>query len=190
MSRKTFKKIKSGILERGLSVTKVAVRSGSSIAISQLSGLINGENHPDDFKRVLTAQAKVLTKELSKLKGSLMKMGQMLALYGEYFFPDEVVEVLKELNDDSATLEWGEIEKVINRSLTLEKIKKLQIETEAFAAASIGQVHRAKIKRGGDQVWPSSSEKITKEFLRREFSRSSAANWRPSGDRRTPGSHR
>ena len=129
MGRKTFKKIKSGIFERGLSVTKIAVRSGSSIALSQLSGLVGSENNPEDFKKVLTAQARLLTKELSKLKGSLMKMGQMLALYGEYFFPDEVVEVLKELNDDSATREWPEIEKVINRSLTLEKIKKLKITT-------------------------------------------------------------
>ena len=44
--------------------------------------------------------------------------------------------------------------------------------------------------RGSLQDFPSSSEKITWEFFRLEFSRSSTAMRVPSGERMQPGSHK
>jgi len=35
-------------------------------------------------------QANYLVQEIGKLKGSIVKIGQMMALYGEHFLPEEI----------------------------------------------------------------------------------------------------
>ncbi len=81
-----------------------------------------------------------------------MKVGQMLALYGEHFFPKEVAQALKSLQEDSPPLAWEAIEPIFRQRLGPEVLGKLDIQTEALAAASMGQVHLATIKATGEIV--------------------------------------
>jgi predicted unusual protein kinase regulating ubiquinone biosynthesis (AarF/ABC1/UbiB family) len=103
-------------------------------------------------KNYWVKQALSLTKELGELKGSVMKAGQMLSVYGEHFLPKEVNLILKQLQFESPPLEWVEMQKIINRNLGKEKAAELEIETESIACASLGQVHRAKIKSSGKDI--------------------------------------
>lgn len=149
----SLKKIKSGLFDRSLALTKVAVKSSASFAASSLKNAFSDKDIKNaSMKILLESQARLLTKELGELKGSLMKVGQMLALYGEHFFPKEIVNTLKSLNQDSPPLEWEVIEPVIRRRLTSEQLELLEIEKEALAAASMGQVHRATIKATGETI--------------------------------------
>jgi predicted unusual protein kinase regulating ubiquinone biosynthesis (AarF/ABC1/UbiB family) len=151
--KKNLKKIKSGLFDRSLSLTKLAIKSGAGIAVSGIKGILSDTDTKDlHFKILLESQAKLLAKELGNLKGSLMKVGQMLALYGEHFFPEEVVRSLKTLNEDSPTVHWPEIEKILRKRLSAELLDELEINPEPLAAASMGQVHRARIKATGEEI--------------------------------------
>ena len=150
---KPLKKIKSGFFDRSLSLTRFAVQSGASLAFNSLKGLLTDADTRDlQFKLLLEAQAKLLSKELGNLKGSLMKVGQMLALYGEHFLPEEVVKSLKTLNEQSQAVAWTEINKLIKKRLSADLLAELEIDPNPLAAASMGQVHRATIKATGEQI--------------------------------------
>ena len=52
----------------------------------------------------MSEQAHLLVKELGELKGSVVKIGQVMALYGEHFLPVEVTEALHTLEDQTIAL--------------------------------------------------------------------------------------
>lgn len=96
-------------------------------------------------KKALSDQAVFLVEELGKLKGSVVKIGQMMALYGEHFLPVEVTEALRTLEENTIALEWPVIRGVLYDQLGAERMAQLEIEQEPIGAASLGQVHRARI---------------------------------------------
>lgn len=129
----SFNKLRSNLLTRGLSLAKAGIRAGSM-------ALNKGD---------VTAQMAILVGELGKLKGTAMKVGQSLSMYGEHLLPKEVNDLLKNLQQASPPLAWPSVREVLVRELGEEKLKELQIEETSVAAASIGQVHRARL---GDQT--------------------------------------
>lgn len=144
--KKPLKRIKSGFFDRSLSLAKIAFSTGTQIASEHIQKSLNSGSQEELWKKVLAKNASYFTKELGELKGSLMKAGQMLSMYGEHFLPAEANDFLKTLQSDSPALEWVAIKKIIEQQLSAELISELEIEETALASASMGQVHRAKIK--------------------------------------------
>lgn len=150
---RTLKKIRSGIFDRSMSLTKLAVTSGAHLAANGLKSAFSDKATKDlNFKSLMKIQGRLLTHELGHLKGSLMKVGQMLALYGEHFLPEEITEQLKSLNEDSPPVEWKEIERLLKERLPKEALDELEINKRPLAAASMGQVHRAKLISTGEEI--------------------------------------
>ncbi len=150
---KTLKKIRSGLWDRSLSLTKLAVQSGAHLAMSGIKGAFaDSEGREVHFKALMNVQARLLTQELGRLKGSLMKVGQMLALYGEHFLPEEVVTQLKQLNEQSISVEWQAIERLLKARMAPAILADLTIDPKPLAAASMGQVHRAVCKSTGEEL--------------------------------------
>jgi predicted unusual protein kinase regulating ubiquinone biosynthesis (AarF/ABC1/UbiB family) len=151
--KKKLSKIKSGYFERGLSLTKMTMGASSRVALHGLSHLFSSqERKSSDWQRMLTGQAEKISKELSELKGSLMKVGQMMSVWGEHFLPEEANNFLKSLQSDSLELEWEPIREVIEENLSEEQRANLEIITEALASASLGQVHKAVIRQTGEEI--------------------------------------
>jgi predicted unusual protein kinase regulating ubiquinone biosynthesis (AarF/ABC1/UbiB family) len=73
-------------------------------------------------------------------------------MYGEHFLPPEANQLLKSLQSDSIPLTWEAIEPTLKKQLPPEKLALLEIEKEALASASMGQVHRARIKATGESI--------------------------------------
>ena len=146
-----LQQLKTSSLQRSVSLSRSVLSAGSKAAQSKLSSLL-GDRAEDSKNRLWQMQAEILTKELSQLKGAAMKIGQLIAVYGDQFLPEPFVKKFAELQEDSIRLSWPEIEKTLVRSLGKEKMSELDIEKEAFAAASIGQVHRASIKSTGERI--------------------------------------
>ncbi len=144
MSQKkdTLKEIRSGLLARGLSLARAGLRAGG-LAASQWKN--NDPTRPAWLDKV-----EYLVEELGQLKGTAMKVGQTLSMYGEHLLPKEVNELLKKLQQDSPRLSWDSIKSVLLTQLGPEKFNELEIEENAIASASIGQVHKAKIKASGE----------------------------------------
>src|SRR5262249_54763926 len=112
--------------------------------------LFRGEISRTDADRAFyQRQAEILRDELGQLKGSVMKAGQMLSLYGQYFLPEEAVTVLSQLQDDTPPVAWRVVGPVLERALRRPRLSELDVEQLPMAAASLGQAHRARRKRDG-----------------------------------------
>lgn len=99
----------------------------------------------------MEAQANYLAEELGKLKGSVVKIGQMLAIYGEHILPPEITRALQTLNDDTATLSWPTMQQTLQQLLG-EKLHELDVDKVPIGTASLAQVHRATVIATGEQV--------------------------------------
>lgn len=150
---KQLQKIKSSVLQRGLSLTKLTMNTGAKVASHGISTMFAGDKEKQDkWQKFLTSQAQIFSRELGELKGSLMKAGQMISMYGELFLPAEANEFLKTLQSQSPPLQFSEIEKILISQLGPEKLSKLEIDPESIGTASLGQVHRARIKSSGEWI--------------------------------------
>lgn len=110
------------------------------------------EKRAERRSRALSEQARYLVEELGKLKGSVVKIGQVMALYGEHFLPVEVTEALHTLEDNTMALEWPIIRGILYEQLGASCMAELEIEEEPIGTASLGQVHRARIKDNDELI--------------------------------------
>jgi predicted unusual protein kinase regulating ubiquinone biosynthesis (AarF/ABC1/UbiB family) len=146
-------KLKESAFSRGMALAKVSVSAGARAAGHAMGNLFANEaSKPDRFRAMLMSQVELLTRELGQLKGSLMKVGQMLSMYGEHFLPPEVNALLKSLQNQSPPLAWPQIEKALKRQFTAEQLAALEIDTVPIASASLGQVHAATVKATGRKL--------------------------------------
>lgn len=139
-NKTSLDRIKSSIFERTLSVAKIGISTGLKYAATKTLG-----KSTDDF---YVDQAGLIVSELGELKGSLMKAGQMLSMYGEYFFPPAANAILKQLQSDSPPLEWNQMRSRIQNLLTEEQFDQLDIDPNSIGTASMGQVHLATVRAG------------------------------------------
>ncbi len=91
---------------------------------------------------------------LGEMKGVAMKMGQLASFVDTEFLPPEYAELYQEqlahLRTSAPPMPWEKVRKVLDEEYLGEPLDELfaEIEREAFAAASIGQVHRATLHDG------------------------------------------
>ncbi len=151
--KQTVSRIKTGSFERKLSLTKAGIFAGTRMATHTATNFfVSKEKRAERHKKMLSRHAQLLVDELGKLKGSVVKIGQVMALYGEHFLPVEVTEALHTLEDKTVSLEWPAILQVLKRELGEERLAALEIDPEPIGAASLGQVHRARIIESGKEI--------------------------------------
>jgi predicted unusual protein kinase regulating ubiquinone biosynthesis (AarF/ABC1/UbiB family) len=90
---------------------------------------------------------------LGTMKGAAMKMGQLASFIDTEYLPDEYRELyqqkLGKLRTSAPAMPWEKVRKVIDEEYDEPCVDVFEsIEPEAFAAASIGQVHRAVLHDG------------------------------------------
>ena len=113
--------------------------------------IASAEKLAGDELKTRIAQAKVLTENLSQLKGAAMKVGQLLSIDGGELLPEEATAVLSKLQGEAEPVSFDVMHRVLLEDLGEDRIGALQqLQPMAAASASIGQVHRAHI--GGAPV--------------------------------------
>ena len=102
-----------------------------------------------------------VTETLGKLKGLPMKLGQMISLH-EGLLPPEVVQVLSALQAKAPSVPFETLREHMRAEIgdNFDLIEHL--DPEPYASASIGQVHRARLKDGRDVVLKSQYPGIDK----------------------------
>lgn len=138
-------RIKTGSFERRLTLTRAGLFAGTRMASHMATNWFGSKDHRERrHRKMLSDQAEFLVDELGKLKGSVVKIGQVMALYGEHFLPEEVTEALHTLEDQTTSLEWSAIERVLKEELGEQRFGELDVDPDPIGAASLGQVHRAR----------------------------------------------
>ena len=102
------------------------------------------------------ALARELVEQLGRMRGAAMKIGQVLSTVDFTAIPESEREAFKQtlatLRDDVPPLPWSKLEKLVRSELGGPVSDFFaEFEHDAFAAASIGQVHRA-VTRDGEPV--------------------------------------
>lgn len=153
MARKTVKRVKTGSLERRFSLARAGFLAGARYATASAGNLFaSGDKKEELRRRNLSERARELVDELGQLKGSVVKIGQMMALFGEHFLPPEVTEALHTLENSTTALEWPAVERHLKQQIGTVKLDELEVDPEPLGAASLGQVHRARRKSDGTEL--------------------------------------
>jgi predicted unusual protein kinase regulating ubiquinone biosynthesis (AarF/ABC1/UbiB family) len=129
-----------GLGRRAFSTARLAVKVGLKAARKNLSP--NAVVTEIGESKAVAAAEKLLT-DLDGLKGLVMKFGQM-ASYLDPAMPPAARKVLARLQAGSTPLAYPVIAAIVERELGAPPAKLYDtFEERPFAAASIGQVHRA-----------------------------------------------
>ncbi|XP_010880918.2 atypical kinase COQ8A, mitochondrial isoform X2 [Esox lucius] len=111
---------------------------------------------PTDKKAVLDsspflseANAERIVRTLCKVRGAALKLGQMLSIQDDAFINPQLAKIFERVRQSADFMPIKQMTKSINNDLGPNWRDKLELfEERPFAAASIGQVHLAKMKNG------------------------------------------
>ncbi|XP_014060706.1 atypical kinase COQ8A, mitochondrial isoform X2 [Salmo salar] len=111
---------------------------------------------PTDKKAVLDsspflseANAERIVRTLCKVRGAALKLGQMLSIQDDAFINPQLAKIFERVRQSADFMPIKQMTKSINNDLGPNWRDKLDsFEERPFAAASIGQVHLAKMKDG------------------------------------------
>ncbi|ENU81607.1 hypothetical protein F975_00216 [Acinetobacter sp. ANC 3789] len=120
---------------------------------NSLRSLNADENQKNAAKSKLFQEIGIqIADTLGQMKGAVMKVGQIASQYKD-IFPPEVAQAISKLQRQAPAMPFAEIRAQVESELgqPLEKLFTHFNETP-FAAASIGQVHRATLNNGQDVV--------------------------------------
>lgn len=148
-------KIKTSVFSRSLTLAKVTLESGGKLLAQKISSRIQNKDESNkklDWEKFLIERAADFADEFGKLKGSIMKAGQLLSMYGGYFLPKEANDFLKSLQSSSPPLKFEQIYKLLQKELGVDKLDRLVIDPKPAGCASLGQVHRAQEKKTGRYI--------------------------------------
>jgi len=166
--------IKRNALPRQWAASLAGLRAGSVLAVdnawqkirSRSADNQSGDTIPNsEFAR---REARRFVTELGQLKGTYVKIGQMMALLGEHVLPPVLTEALHDLGHSTEPLDWEDVEPLFRQSLG-RHFHELDIEHVAVAAASLAQVHRATVRESGEQIclklqYPGLADVIDSDF--------------------------
>ncbi len=135
-------KLRTGRMGRAFELSKLALRTGGRMVRAKVGAGADGGDG--------VALATELLTTFGRMRGLALKVGQMLS-YLEDVLPPDAQRVLALLQRDASPMPWETIRPHLTREFGRPpEVLFDQFDPQPIAAASIGQVHRAKLPNGTD----------------------------------------
>jgi predicted unusual protein kinase regulating ubiquinone biosynthesis (AarF/ABC1/UbiB family) len=143
-------KIPKGRVRRSAKLGSALGMQGARYAGTKAAGVARSKEGAEEKLEARHIETAVrMASVLGEMKGAAMKLGQLASFVDSEFLPEEYREIYQEqmakLRSSAEPMPWAKVEKVLDEEYEGESVSDLfaDFEQEAFAAASIGQVHRA-----------------------------------------------
>lgn len=135
-------------LKRYKDVVALLIKYGRSDLVQQ-SGLISRwETGDHSLARTTEPRAEELAIDLEQLGPTFIKLGQLLSTRGD-LLPKPYLDALTRLQDNVEPFSYAEVEHIVSTELGGRLLKMFsEFEREPEAAASLAQVHRARMRDG------------------------------------------
>ena len=148
-------KIPKGRMRRSAKLGSIVGMQGARYAGTKATNVARSEEESKErLEQRHIETAMKMVGALGQMKGAAMKLGQFASFIDTEFIPDEYREIYQEqlakLRTDAPAMPWEKVEPLLEEEYEGEPLSELfaEFEQEAFAAASIGQVHRAELLDG------------------------------------------
>lgn len=163
---------------RFMKLGALSSKVGSSYLGHAVRGALrSAEGKAQSLLETNTRNALRVARAFGELKGAVMKVGQMLSLQ-EDLLPPEMRDALRGLQNHAPPVPFASMLPVLEAELG-PKVEEhfAEISETALASASIGQVHRARLKNGAEVVvkiqYPEVAEMVESDLRNiRVFARS------------------
>ena len=143
------KRMPSSLFERNLKTPNLLVRIGLQTSGDMISDIFRGKTA--DFNKSLLSKKNIFStvETLKQLRGAAMKFGQLVSIDSQIIFTPEISKIVGQLRSSGYSMPPSQIKKILDKNWGKGWLKNFEsFQVHPFAAASIGQVHRAKLKNG------------------------------------------
>jgi predicted unusual protein kinase regulating ubiquinone biosynthesis (AarF/ABC1/UbiB family) len=141
--------VPSGRLSRLGVFGRLAGGVAGGVAAEGARRLARGERPSMGDLLLTPANATRVAEQLSHLRGAAMKLGQMVSMDAGDMLPAELATILARLRDNAHHMPPAQLDKVLAAEWGRDWRRKFaHFQAHPVAAASIGQVHRARLPNG------------------------------------------
>jgi predicted unusual protein kinase regulating ubiquinone biosynthesis (AarF/ABC1/UbiB family) len=139
----------SGRARRAIKMGGLASQVGTSYLWTSLRRpFLNAARYESELLATHLKNARRIVEGSQQLRGAFMKLIQMLSMR-EDLLPGDAIDILKATQSSVPPMDYKLIARQFHREFSKSPEQLFaSFEREAFAAASLGQVHRARLKSG------------------------------------------
>lgn len=146
-------KVPFGRLSRFARFGGMATQVAGNMVFDGAQQLLSGKRPSMNDLLLTPANALKVTNQLANMRGAAMKLGQMMSMDSGDFLPPELTEILAQLRSDGQHMPRKQLDKMLNFGWGDDWENRFdEFSYAPIAAASIGQVHRAKARPKGDDL--------------------------------------
>ncbi|MCG7493533.1 AarF/ABC1/UbiB kinase family protein [Thalassobius sp. Cn5-15] len=143
--------VPAGRLHRLARMGGLAGQVAGSVAYQGLRSALSGDRRSLGDLVLTPANIERLTRELAQMRGAAMKIGQLISMEAGDVLPAEATVILSRLRDQAHFMPPAQLKQVLNAAWGSGWQRQFsRFDVRPVAAASIGQVHRARLRDGRD----------------------------------------